>query len=157
MSKKHVIANSTLEQLEGNNWGEVANQSHLVTECHRLRRLPLCQFTTENFRILIGQNIGLRFLMPLAVAKLRDDPLAEGDYFPGDLLCSVLRVSPDFWAEDAELRNKVETLAKQAIVLLESDQKTVMRALNEALAVFSKEFADSNDALNARYGRTTRR
>src|SRR5262245_53553124 len=108
MNKRHVVESSTLEQLEGKNWGEPSYDSHLVTECHRLRRVPLRDFTVENLRIMIGQDIGLRYLMPLAVAKLRNDPLAEGMHFPGDLMCSVLRVSREFWENDPTMRGEVE-------------------------------------------------
>lgn len=45
--------NKSLEQLEGQDWGEPTYDSHLVTECHRLRRVPLREFTTENLRIMI--------------------------------------------------------------------------------------------------------
>jgi hypothetical protein len=60
MSRKRRSENSTLEQLEGDGWGEPSYPSHLVTECHRLRRIQLREFTVENLRIMIGQNIGLR-------------------------------------------------------------------------------------------------
>lgn len=57
----------TLQELEQSDWGEPEFDSHLVTTCHRLRRVPLDQFTVEDLRIMIGQNIGLPFLVPMAV------------------------------------------------------------------------------------------
>ena len=50
----------TLQQLEGSDWGDPTYDSHLVTECHRLRRVPLREFTVEKLRIMIGQQIGLQ-------------------------------------------------------------------------------------------------
>jgi hypothetical protein len=87
----------TLDELEGHTWGPPTFDSHLVTECHRLRKVPLEQFTAENLRIMIGQKIGLPHLVPLALERLEENPFTAGDYHPGDLLLAVLRVGPDFW------------------------------------------------------------
>lgn len=93
----------TLDELEGEVWGESPYDSHLVTECHRLRRVPLIQFTIENLRIMIGQKISLRYLVPLALDRLEENPFAEGDFYAGDLLLSVLRVNSEFWKEHSDL------------------------------------------------------
>ena len=71
--------------------------SFLVTTCHQLRKKPIDEFTVEDLRIMIGQGIGLAFLMPLALDVLEHDALAEGDFFPGDLLCNVLRTGSHYW------------------------------------------------------------
>jgi hypothetical protein len=52
-----VNLSSTIEELEDARWDEPAFPSHLVSECHRLRKLPLGRFTIENLRIMLGQNI----------------------------------------------------------------------------------------------------
>ncbi len=80
----------TLEALEAQDWGPPNFGSHLVTTCHALRKKPLCDFTNEDLRIMINQNFSLPYLLPIAVQLLKLEPLAEGDYHAGDLLCSVL-------------------------------------------------------------------
>lgn len=90
------MLNKTVEQLDGQDWGEPSYPSHLVTECHRLRRVPLKEFTVENLRIMIGQHIGLDWLVPLALTRLYDEPFADGDYYEGDLLNAVLRLPDAF-------------------------------------------------------------
>ncbi|WP_462254752.1 contact-dependent growth inhibition system immunity protein [Ferruginibacter sp.] len=87
----------TLENLEKDFWGKPDYDSHLVTRCHDLRKLPLDNFTTEDLRIMIGQEIGLHYLIPLALEVLRIDLFAEGDFFEGDLLKNVLAIKTDFW------------------------------------------------------------
>lgn len=74
----------TLEELEGQVWGEPESESHLVLECHRLRRVPLREFTPANLRIMVGQSIGLEFLVPLALQLLADDPLLDAELYAGD-------------------------------------------------------------------------
>src|SRR5882757_1092873 len=68
-----------------------------LTECHRLRCIPLHEFTAENLRIMIGQQIGLPYLIPLALEMLRGNPFTAGDLYEGDLLAAVLRADSRFW------------------------------------------------------------
>ncbi len=105
----------SLQQLEGEDWGEPTYPSHLVCECHRLRRIPLREFTVENLRIMIGQNIGLQYLVPLALERLQTDPYAEGDMYPGDLLVSVLRSDAEFWRRRRELRQQLAEISERTI------------------------------------------
>ncbi|MFZ9916188.1 MAG: contact-dependent growth inhibition system immunity protein [Phycisphaerales bacterium] len=102
--------NLTLDQLDPPAWGEPDFDSGLVRACHRLRRKPLGEFTVEDLRIMIGQQICLRWLVPLALEVLEKDPLAEGDYFAGDLLCSVLKSPVDFWAREPQLRSRLSAV-----------------------------------------------
>lgn len=95
----------SLEELEGERWGEPTFDSYLVTTCHRLRKKPVGEFTVEDLRIMIGQQIGLPFLVPIAVEVLAQDPLAQGDFYPGDLLKMVISVPDSFWADRRELRD----------------------------------------------------
>ncbi|GLZ78494.1 hypothetical protein Afil01_33010 [Actinorhabdospora filicis] len=55
------------------------------------------ELAIEDLRLLIGQRIGLEFVIPVALERLRDDPLSAGDLYPGDLLTAVLRVLATFW------------------------------------------------------------
>lgn len=100
----------SLDELEPPAWGPPAFDSYLVTTCHRLRRKPVAEFTTEDLRIMIGQQIGLQWLVPLALEVLKSDPLAHGDYYPGDLLSSVLLVDSTFWSRHAKWRALVEAV-----------------------------------------------
>ena len=68
----------TLNQLEGLHSPEPAFRSHVTTEAHRLRDVPLSQLATEDLRLLIGQEIGLDYLVPLAIERVEQQPLAGG-------------------------------------------------------------------------------
>ncbi|MEC7783420.1 MAG: contact-dependent growth inhibition system immunity protein [Bacteroidota bacterium] len=87
----------SLENLEKDYLGESNFESHLVKTCHQLRQKPLKEFNIEDLRIMIGQNIGLKFLVPLALENLKQDMLAQGDYDEGDLLKSILTSEKEFW------------------------------------------------------------
>jgi hypothetical protein len=47
---------NTIEQLEGQVWGESKYDSHVVTNSHRLRKKPIDQFSAEDLRFMIGQT-----------------------------------------------------------------------------------------------------
>jgi hypothetical protein len=87
----------TLEKLENEYWGIETYDSHLVKRCQELRKLPLGKFETEDLRIMIGQQIGLDYLIPLAIEVLTIDLFAEGDFFEEDLLKNVLAIETEFW------------------------------------------------------------
>jgi hypothetical protein len=109
----------SLQQLEGANWGSPDFNSNLVRTCHRLRQIPVQELTVEDLRILIGQEIGLSFLLPLAIEVLVEDPLAAGDHYPGDLLCAVLRVPSATWANNVELRESLGQVIANAQTALD--------------------------------------
>ncbi|MGW0569603.1 contact-dependent growth inhibition system immunity protein [Streptomyces tauricus] len=90
----------SLEELERERWPTPsAGASRLITTAHALRRRPIGELTVEDMRLLIGQDVGLAFLLPLALEVLGDDPMAEGAMYEGDLLSAVLTRSPAVWKE----------------------------------------------------------
>ena len=56
---------------------------------------------------MIGQQIGLFFLIPLALEKLEENPVAEGHFYPGDLLQSVLSVPDEMWKKHSEWTSRL--------------------------------------------------
>lgn len=134
--------NKSLQQLDGQDWGEPTFDSHLVTECHRLHRVPLRDFTAEDLRITIGQNIGLEHLVPLALERLHDDPFAEGAYYPCDLLVSLLGAEAQFWQSHPELREQLVAITERAIEMFPTvpdvASKTVTRTVRRAYDEFQR-------------------
>src|SRR5262245_6851845 len=98
-----VDTNKSLSQLLGALTKDTTDSSALAATCLALYEKPLKDFTVENLRVMIGQSIGLEFLIPLAVERLQENPFAEGDYYPGDLLSAVMRVEPSFWQTHQDL------------------------------------------------------
>jgi len=90
----------TLENLEKSIWDEPKFHSNLVITCHKLRKKQLKDFTIEDLRIMIGQNIGLIYLIPVAIEELKNNILAEGDFYEGDLLKMVLTSKVNYWINE---------------------------------------------------------
>jgi len=103
----------TLEQLEDEDWGEPTYDSYLVRTIHALRRKPIREFSIEDLRITLNQNVGFEFLIPLALEQLEANPFASGDFYPGDLLVAVMRLTSDFWAAHPNEATRMAAIANR--------------------------------------------
>jgi hypothetical protein len=72
---------------------------------------------------MIGQQIALNRLVPLALDRLRLDPLTEGDYYPGDLLASILRADATVWEWSPDLTVEMRKLAESLHERMDVDQE----------------------------------
>jgi len=142
----------SLEELEGVDAGEPPYDSYLVRTTYALRKKPVGDFTTEDLRIIIGQGLGLPYLLPLALERLEAEPLAAGHFYRGDLLTNVIRAEP-YWGGDRVVRHRVCGVIERALeelsrvkpidwaagetpdldVLDESDRETLEPRLHDAL------------------------
>jgi len=103
----------TLEQLEGEDWGEPPYDSYLVQTIHALRRKPIREFSVEDLRITLHQNFDVEFLTPIALEQLEANPFASGDFYPGDLLVAVMRLTSDFWAAHPNEATRMAAIANR--------------------------------------------
>jgi hypothetical protein len=108
------VLRMTLDALEGVTWGPPTFDSGLATTCHRLRSKPLGEYDTEDLRIMIGQNIGLPWLLPLAIDRLEEDPWASGAHYPGDLLTMTVRAKFS-WITQPDLRERLRAVIARAL------------------------------------------
>lgn len=89
----------TLEELEGQDWGAPESApTPMLARCLALRRTSLSMLSPGDLRLLLGQQIGLKYLVPKALGLVADQPLQEADLYPGDLLSVLLQVDKKFWA-----------------------------------------------------------
>lgn len=104
----------TLENLEKDIWPALSpeEETQLIKTCTSLRKKPIQEFSTEDLRIMIGQEIGIHFLMPLAIETLTKDLFAEGDLYEGDLLKAVLEIKSTFWDDHKEYWKELNELIK---------------------------------------------
>jgi hypothetical protein len=116
----------SLEQLDGEPWGEAPpGATGLVEDVYRLRRVPVRDLSNGDLRLLLGQKIGAEWLIPLALDRLDDDPVA-GDWYPGDLLRAVLYAGTDYWPTHPDevmrlwaVRESLDKLRADAAALLD--------------------------------------
>ncbi|HYF68440.1 MAG TPA: contact-dependent growth inhibition system immunity protein [Ohtaekwangia sp.] len=114
---KRILENNwrhkTIESLENRNFGNPSEApTNMVKRCLELCKVPLNNFTVEDLRLMIEQDFSPRCLVPLAIEHLRTDVFAEGDFFPGDLLKTILLIDINFWKENKSLWIEIDDLIK---------------------------------------------
>lgn len=117
----------TIERLEKENWGDPGSGGSAVIErCLELRRKPISRFSVGDLRLMIGQDIGTRFLVPPALDILELNPFAEGDLYPGDLLAGLLRLPAEFWLRREDQLMRAVAVARRALGIMERNPENSM-------------------------------
>jgi len=111
----------TLTELEGNDWGEPPYPSYLITTVYAVRKKPIGSLCNEELRVAIGQEMGLRFLLPVALDRLSEEPLSQGHLYPGDLFRSVIGLPSDVWLEEPDLWNRAKEIGDRFWTLADAD------------------------------------
>ena len=136
----------TLDTVDPPAWGPAPpDATLLIKRCHELRTKPLRDFTVEDLRIMIGQQVALGRLVPLALDRLRPDSLVEDDDYPTDLLASVLRVDTAFWERSPDSDVELRKLAEGA-----RERFKLAPGLRELIETFIRDHSARRIALRAR-------
>ena len=78
----------------------------------------MSSLSVENLRMLIGQKIGFKFLVPVALDILAVNPLAEGEMYKGDLLANIAAIPDSFWQQNPELNNQVVEIKNELEIIM---------------------------------------
>ena len=78
---------------------------------------------------MIGQQIGLRWLVPLALDVLEHNALVSGDYYEGDLLKNVLQIDKSLWHKEPSWRDRTNRILA-GLVDIPSDLINAIQAFN---------------------------
>ncbi|MFF1610845.1 contact-dependent growth inhibition system immunity protein [Amycolatopsis sp. NPDC058278] len=101
----------TLEQIEDRHWGNPpADATRLIKTVYELRHKPIGSLDVEDLRVLLLQQESPDVLVPLALAHLEQNPLAEGDFYPGDLLTAVLKIPQAYWQQHPDQHRRASAL-----------------------------------------------
>lgn len=103
----------SIESLEKDFWGQPPkNSTLLLDKVYRLRTVQIEKLESKDIRLLIGQNVGLTFLIPLALEILSNNLFIDTDFYGGDLLQNVMQVDNDFWDNNKQLKDQLDNLIK---------------------------------------------
>ena len=109
------VRDKSLEELGAFPSTGLEGGSYLLSQLRRLRTVPLKELRIEDIRLLIGQSLGLEFLVPMALDHLEAHPLTAGDFYPGDLLKNVMEAPESFWNNHPELRERLVNALERAL------------------------------------------
>ncbi|WP_410587156.1 contact-dependent growth inhibition system immunity protein [Amycolatopsis sp. lyj-23] len=123
MGTGHDVDESfSLEQIENRRWGNPpADATRLIKIVYELRHKPIGAIDVEDLRILLLQQESLAVLVPIALNHLEQNPLAEGDLYPGDLLTAVLKVPEPYWQQHPDQRSRASAVIRALEVLANLD------------------------------------
>jgi hypothetical protein len=107
--------NKSLQELDGQVWDEPCDATHLILACLELRKKAIEAYSIEDLRIMIGQKIGLVYLVPLALELLEDDLFAKGNLYYGDLLDTLLTLNDSFWSANPTYKQDLEDIIEKNI------------------------------------------
>lgn len=133
--------NKSLQELENSDWGEPQSDSPLENKCLQLRRVPLIEFEGSDLLRMISQDIGIEYLIPIAIELLRVDPLADRDVYPGSLLGALLEASYKYWDKNPNLREEIEKMYNKILINEKNDEditKDVVRELKKSHLTFAE-------------------
>lgn len=134
---KDVDHNKTIEELENDFWPLVDFPTGLVEKCYLYRKISVNKLLTGQIRLLIGQDIALPILIPIAIEKLNSNMLEEGGLYPGDLLSAVISVDNNYWANNPDQKKQlVELIKKQIDSHNMEDEHFVSRKLIREISSF---------------------
>lgn len=142
-SMKPLDYSKTLEHIENDYWGDPAYDSYVVTTCHSMRKKPLQELTIEEIRLVVGQGFSLEVLMPIAIEKLKENILAEGDLYEGALLSNVLSKNTfDYWRTHRDEWKDVVNLYLKHKDIFESNNS--FRQISKSFRIFQGLNNDRN-------------
>jgi hypothetical protein len=106
MLSNFVDRERSTEDLEGDRWPDPPDHTtNLVRSVHELRRRPIKDLSAGDMARLIGQDVGLRWLLPVALDFLRDTVPDEAftGWYDDDLLSAVLTRKYLLWRSVPDL------------------------------------------------------
>jgi hypothetical protein len=104
----------TLEELSGTRLPDPGSDATaLVRRCNVFARTELAELSDEGVRTLVGQQMFLKWLLPVALERLSKDIWISGDFYRGALLRSV--VGSVAHVEASVFLNEIRSLAETAL------------------------------------------
>lgn len=138
-----VATKKSIAELERRHWPKLGpDASHFHRRCYDAVTKPISELSVADLRLLISQDIGLEFVLPIALAIVEKEPLLESEHFRGDLLTAILAASKNFYQEHPEICARVEKLLAIVPAALDTldhiDFDTTSEAIGEATSDFRR-------------------
>ena len=121
----------TFRQLESSrsDWNEVTSGDSSLDDWYRsVRDTPISELDDGDLSRACRQCLYLDHIVPLAVARLEQEPLA-GDIFDGELLVAMKMIPTSFWMNDQRYSEQLLRVVNQAKEL--SDDEDIVDDADE--------------------------
>lgn len=139
-----IKSNKSIEKLENDYWEDLAYDSYVVQTCQKARRKPISQLSEEEIRLLIGQKIGLKYLLPIALSIVKENPFVEITFFEGDLLVQLLRLSYSDWKDNREELESLKIIVKGNLEEIKALREKDNELIDGVLSIGLEEEKDND-------------
>ncbi len=143
MNETGIDRSKSIEELSGYYWFAPEFESNVVLKSHAMRRKPLAELTRDDIRMGVMQQIGVSYLVPVALEVVERDPYAESQAFPAEITVALLNVPTEFWIAHEDLRNRLQRVYER-VEATKDDQheawiEIILPVVREAYARFRGE------------------
>ncbi len=91
---------------------------HQAGMLYKLCTVPTRKLGPAELLALTRENVSLLHTVPLALARLEDDPFVQAAEHPGDLMTAILQTPPGFWEKHRALWEFTLILAANAVTAM---------------------------------------
>lgn len=87
-----------LAELDAEGWANAdLDDAEIAALARRVACKPVRRLEPGELLPLLRRGLSLEFTVPLAMARLEDDPFLRAATHPGDLLVALMEASPVYW------------------------------------------------------------
>ena len=133
MNRKPTDFRLSLEELTGHDAGDPEDQENaptpMIRDILRSCKKPLCQLTAYEIGDLVIQHYGYPYVLDLVWPKLRENPLYDGDNYPGMVLALLIKADPGIWADRREYKDELSVFYQMALERPEDESEAFRESL----------------------------
>ncbi len=108
MTNSRHDRSKSIEELSGYYWFAPDFHSNVVLKSHALRRKPLAELSLEDIRMGVMQQVGVSYLVPVALEAVEKDPFVESLNFEAEIALTLLNIPFEYWQAHPELRTRMQ-------------------------------------------------
>jgi hypothetical protein len=90
------------------------SEAGFIQKIHAIRNKCLRDFTVDEVRACLAQDIGAVYLAQKALGFLETNPWIEAEHYEGDLLNACIDISDDYWKEEKDNRERMRNILQAA-------------------------------------------
>ncbi|HEX7261307.1 MAG TPA: contact-dependent growth inhibition system immunity protein [Luteolibacter sp.] len=88
---------SLMELGQNSDFELTGSEAGFIQKIHAIRNKCLRDFTADEIRVCLAQDIGTSYLLPKALDLLEHNPWIEAEHYEGDLLNVCIDVEGECW------------------------------------------------------------
>ncbi len=90
------------------------SEAGFIQKIHAIRNKFLRDFTADEVRVCLVQDVGTVYLLPKALNLLETNPWIETEHYDGDLLNACINIDDQCWDLVKDARDRMRAILKTA-------------------------------------------